>query len=479
MRDLDWLEHDVLVVDDEEDNLDAFRFAFRKSFRLRYARSGVEALDLLAASPSAVVVADQRMPGMSGLELLRAVKARYPETYAILLTAYAELEVLIDAVNSGVVDRYVGKPWDSRELASVLRQGITASMTLRENRRMREQLAAYAAYLEAERRDPLDFGALVPEREAVPRTAEERSRRGVLEAVAEVARTADPVVIEGEDGVESEVVARAIHVGSPREERPLVAVSARAFPGAALERELFGWGPSRGEGAWSERAGRVELADGGTLWLHDPGPFTASLQSRLLRLLRDGVTERVGETLARPVDVRIVLSVTGTLSEAMGEEPLLPELEARLAVYPIRLAPLRERREEILPLAQHFLERHARRHARPVARLGPGAIDALSAHGWPGNVRELEGVVERAAILSRGRMIVPEHLQFPLVPPPRVAGDRVHEARPLDDQLDAIERRELMLALEQHRGNKAEVARSLGIHRTTLYYRLKKHGLDG
>ena len=477
MQDVDWLNYDVVVVDDEEDNLDAFRFAFRKSFRLHYAKSGAEALELLLRIEPAVVVADQRMPGMSGIELLRAVKARFPDCHAILLTAYAELEVLVDAVNSGAVDRYVAKPWDSKEFPCVLRQGIASFMTLRENRRLREQLAQYAAYLEREQRCPLDFGALVSEGQA-PSGGVAGVSGGVLAAIQDVAATSEPVVIEGETGVESELVARAIHIGSPREERPFIAVMARAFPGDALERELFGWGVGRVDGAWRDRAGRFELAHGGTLWLHEPTAFTPSLQARLWRLLFDGEVERIGETRSRRVDVRLVTSVVGSANVAFEAKAMLPELFARLTVSPIRLAPLRERRAELPRLADHFLARHAARNARPPVVLSTEAQASLARHDWPENVREFEAVLEHAAILSRGETILPAHLVFPLSPSSELRG-ATGERAPLDSRLEALARDELSRALVRAGGNKTEVARALGIQRTTLYYRLKKLGLDG
>src|SRR5580704_9707671 len=220
MRDLEWRSFDVLVVDDEEDNLDAFRFAFRKSFSLHYAQGGQEALNALEMLDPAVIVSDQRMPAMSGIDFLTRAKERRPDAVGILLTAYTDLPVLIDAVNSGAVDRYVQKPWDSKELTVILRQAITNFATVRENKKLREQLAHYTGYLEREQRDPIDFGELA---------GDSAPMRAVLARIGEVAPTSSPVLLEGEAGSEAEVAARAIHVGSPREERPFVKVVCAAF----------------------------------------------------------------------------------------------------------------------------------------------------------------------------------------------------------------------------------------------------------
>ena len=517
MRDLAFRNYEILVVDDEEDNLDAFRFAFRKSFSLHYALGGQEGLALLDKIDAAVVVSDQRMPGMSGIEFLKQAKERRPDTVGILLTAYADLPVIIDALNSGAVERYIQKPWDSKELTVILRQAISTFATVRENRRLREQLAHYAGYLEREQRDPIDFGQIAGKSPAATELSE---------AIATAAPTSSPVLVEGEQGSEKEVVARAIHVGSPREEKPFVKVTCAAFRGDALERELFGWKRGAFDGAFDDRAGRFELAHKGTIFLEEPAALSPSLQGRLLRVLVDGEVERVGATEAIAVDVRVVLSLTPRLEEAWPASSVLPELTSRLSVFTIRVPPLRERLGDVRELAEHFLRKYAQRNPRAATSLSAEAVAKLEAYGWPGNVRELENVIERAAILSRSDVIQPEHLAFsasftfarsaagpraPSDPPPaspttpRPAADPAHDGAPrprapsdpaprvtplpsepppggsridLDSQLEDIERRELLAALERCGGNKAEVARSLGIQRTTLYYRLKRLGID-
>jgi two-component system response regulator AtoC len=469
MDDLDWTRFDVLVVDDEQDNLDALRFTFRKAFRLSYAIGADQAWERLETIRPAVVLADQRMPKTSGVELLGAIKKRYPDCYAVLLTAYADMDVLVDAVNSGAVDRYVQKPWDSDELGSIVRQGIRAWATLSENRRLRDQLRAYTGYLEGQQRDPIDFGSIVGQGEAT---------QALLERVADVAPTMTPVLIGGEPGSDKEVVARAIHVSSPRESRPFVRVTCAAFAGEALERELFGWKRGAFEGALSDRTGRLELADRGTVYLHELSELTPALAARLLRLLVEGTTERLAETESRPIDVRLVVSTVGTARQFGAHG--IGELSSRLSVFPIVLTALRDRPEDVGDLTEHFLRRYAARNAGAATAISAQALRELASYAWPGGERELQNVVERAAILAKGETIDVSHLLF--------QGDAGGENRKpaaevtpgisLSRRLDAIERRELVEALEAHHGNKAEVARALGIHRTTLYYRIKKLGID-
>ncbi len=483
MRDLDYRKFEILVVDDEEDNLDAFRFSFRRSFTLHYAVGGQAALDRLRTLDAAVIVSDQRMPGMNGIELLERAKQIRPDAVGILLTAYADLDVLIHAVNSGAVDRYIQKPWDSKELAIVLRQAITSFATVRENKRLRDQLALYTGYLEREQRDPIDFGEL---------TGESALVKEVSSRIAEVSPTASPVLIEGEPGSEKDVVARAIHVGSPREEMPFVKVTCAAFRGEALERELFGYMRGSFDGAFNDRAGRFELAHRGTIFLDEPTNLPPSAQARLLRVLTDREVERVGGTEPIAIDVRVVIALTPSLEDTWGAEGVLADLQSRLSVFPIPIAPLRRRKEDIRPLAEHFLRKYARRNARAATSLSPEALQKLAAYDFPGNVRELENVIERAAILSRGDVIQAEHLAFASrgatpqrasrAPAPEIA-EAAHAEPPagprdLDEKLEDIERTELMLALARAGGNKAEMARQLGMQRTTLYYRLKKLGIE-
>lgn len=470
MLELDWKQFDVVVVDDEEDNLDAFRFAFRKTFRLHYALGGQAALDLVSRLDAAVVITDQRMPGMSGIEVLTRVKALRPDCAGILLTAYTEMGVLVDAVNSGAVDRYLQKPWDSKELTVTLKQCIGTFATVRENRRLREQLRHYAGYLEREGRDSLDFGEL-----DVPSA----SMRAVAQMVADVAPTSTHVLVTGEEGGEHETVARAVHVGSPREERPFVRVACAAFPGDALERELFGWRRGAFEGAFDDRSGRVELADGGTLFLDMVERLTPALQARLLELAMHGKAERVGDTQGRTLDVRVVMGTTPRVAHAMQQGAVMRELWTRLAVFPIALPTLASRSGDVVPLAELCLRKFQRKSARAPRGLSSAASERLRGYAWPGQVRELEAVMERACVLAGQGLVEPAHLAFAeSVEPAALPSLAGAEERALDTKLEELERAELLRALEACGGKKAEVARMLGIQRTTLYYRLKKLGID-
>jgi DNA-binding NtrC family response regulator len=459
---LDFTRFSVLVVDDEQDNLDAFRFVFRKSFTLHYATSGAEALDMLGTLDPAVIVSDQRMPGMSGIDLLGEALRRRPDTVGVLLTAYTDMPVLLEAINSGAVYRYVQKPWDSKELTVILRQSIERFFTLRENRRLREQLARYAGYLETEQRDPIDFGEL---------TAESQAMRDAVARLEYLAAGTSPVLIDGEPGTEKELFARALHVTSSRESKPFVVVSCPSLPGEALERELFGWEKGAFDGAVVSRPGRLELAHEGTLLMSEIGAISHSVIARLSRLLKEGTLQRLGDATEHPVDVRLVLTTSeGAAGRALGQ---------RLGALPITVPPLRDRLDDLPAMSQRLLMRSAAKYGRPAERWSPEAVARFLSYRWPGNVSELASVIERAALLCDQPVVGPSFIALGEPTTPMEATSPVEPpAIDLPGQLDDLERRELCAALDRCGGNKAEVARMLGIQRTTLYYRLKRLGID-
>jgi two-component system response regulator AtoC len=464
MIELDFTRYPVLVVDDEQDNLDAFRFAFRKSFALTYAEGGADALRKLETLDAAVVVTDQRMPGMSGIELLRQALQLRPHAVGVLLTAYTDLPLLLESINSGAVYRYVQKPWNSKELTVILRQSIERFHRQRENRSLREQLARYAGYLETEQRDPLAFGELATESPAI---------RSALVEIEALAPTAQPVLVAGEPGTEKELFARALHVGSPREARPFVLVSCPALDDRTFEREIFGWQKDAFAGANAARPGKLELADGGTLVLAELrrlGPATAE---RLSEFLASARFRSEGGDADRAGDVRVVVTTSETPEDFRARGDLYAQLGASSVVVP----PLRARLDDLPGLCQGLLVHHAARFARPARGWSQDALARLVTYRWPGNLAELSTVVQRAVLLCPEPQVGPG---FVLVHDVDTSSRSAAAASPIDlpGQLDDLERRELCSALERCHRNKAEVARMLGIQRTTLYYRLKRLGIE-
>ena len=466
------MRYPILVVDDEVDNLDAFRFNFKRVFQILTAESGDEALQLLKEHDVAVIVSDQRMPKMTGLEFLREARKLRPDATGIILTAYTDTDVLIEAINLGQVYRYITKPWDSKEVKGVLTQSIERFHLRRENQRLEEQLRQYAGYLSREMHGEFDFGQIIGDAAAL---------HEVLQKVEQVAPTGSTVLLRGETGTGKELVAHAIHINSTREDKPFVRVNCAALAAGVLESELFGHEKGAFTGAVARRPGRFELAHGGTLFLDECGDIPAEVQVKLLRVLQEREFERVGGTETVQVDVRVVSATHRNLEELIAQGKFREDLYYRLNVFPIQLPPLRDRLEDLPRLVEHFVGKFNRVTGKQVRGFDQGAIAALGQYGWPGNVRELENVVERAIIVARGPEVTAADLDFgrraqqhtpPAVIPAAMGG------KPLQARLQDQERSEIVAAIERNQGNIAQAARQLGINRSTLYYRLRKHGLE-
>jgi two-component system response regulator AtoC len=471
---VDLAKFPMLVVDDEQDNLDAFRFNYAKTFSLNLASGAEEALAIAKEKDVAVVVTDQRMPRMTGLELLRAIRDIRPDAIGIIITAFTDVDVLIEAINLGRIYRYVTKPWDSKELRGILIQAMERFHLGRENRRLAEQLEQYVGVLSREAHGEFNYGAIVGDSPAL---------REVLTKVEQVAQTAATVLLRGETGTGKELAARAIHINSPRESRPFVRVNCAALAPGVLESELFGHEKGAFTGAVSRRPGRFELADGGTLFLDEVGDLPAEVQVKLLRVLQEREFERVGGVETIKVDVRLISATHRDLEQLVAEGKFRQDLYYRLNVFSITLPPLRDRPADIASLCEHFIQKFAQTSGKVVRGIEPAALATLGAYPWPGNVREMENVIERAMILTKGPMLAATDLDFGRRPAPTPApatpaptdGDG---GRSLYKRLSEQERSEIVAAVERSQGNIAHAARALGINRSTLYYRMRKHGLE-
>ncbi len=478
----DLVRFPLLVVDDEQDNLDAFRFNFGKSFTLHLASSADDALTLARAHDIAVVVTDQRMPKKTGLELLRELRNLRPDAIGIIVTAFTDVDVLIEAITLGRIYRYVTKPWDSKELRGILTQAVERFHLQRENRRLTEQLAGYASVLSRDAHGAFNFGEIVGESPAL---------RDVLARVEQVAPTASTVLLRGETGTGKELVARAVHINSPREKKPFVRVNCAALAPGVLESELFGHEKGAFTGAIGRRVGRFELADGGTLFLDEVGDLTPEVQVKLLRVLQEREFERVGGTDTVTVDVRVVSATHRDLESLIGDGKFREDLYYRLNVFPIALPPLRDRPGDIPALVEHFVGKFAQSTGKVVRGADDATLAELQAYPWPGNVRELENIIERAMILTRGPTLSAVDLDFgrrPLTTPGTRPSERQMAAvadpgksdagRSLYKRLSDQERSEIIASVERCQGNIAHAARALGVNRSTLYYRMRKHGLE-
>ncbi len=443
----------VIVVDDEERMASVIATALgRAGYECATCSSGAAALKEVDQRGADAVVTDLKMPEMGGMELLRELRARRASLPVILITAHGSVPSAVAAMREGAFD-YVTKPFDNDELRAVVARALELTRLERENRYLRQEVAGRYAPAEV--------------------VAESPRSRELLDLVRRVAPSRSTVLIQGESGTGKELVARLLHYWSDRVGRAFVAVNCKAFAEGVLESELFGHEKGSFTGAVAARAGCFERADGGTLFLDEIGETTADFQAKLLRVLQEGEVLRVGGTEPRRVDARVVAATNRPLRAEVEAGRFREDLFFRLNVIPIQLAPLRERGEDVLPLAQRFLERHGREAGRRLA-LTAAAEQALARHSWPGNVRELENAIERAVVLARGEAIGPDDLlleERPRAEQPTGEGT-------LQEALDSAAAVRIRAALEAARGQRAEAARALGIDRTTLYRMMKRFDIE-
>ncbi len=446
----------ILVVDDESSQRELIGGFLRKQgHEVFLAGSGAEALARVRETRVDLVLSDFRMPGMSGIELLRAVKAVNPEIPFILVTAYGTVEAAVQAMQEGAAD-YLTKPLDLDEL--LLRIG-----------RVSEQVRLQSAVR--------DLQAHLVERHRLEGIIGESGRmQEVLALVRQVAPSDATVLIRGESGTGKELIARAIHFNSPRAGGPLVTLNCAALPEQLLESELFGHEKGAFTGAVAQRKGRFELADGGSIFLDEIGDLSPALQVKLLRVLQERQFERLGGNRTLTVNVRILAATHRDLEQAMRSGTFREDLYYRLNVVTVQIPPLRERRADIPALLDHFLRKFAEKNRREVTGLTAAARDALLRYEYPGNVRELENLIERAVLLCRGRVIDVEDLPVTVRPGERPPTEAA--ARHLPDLLASIERQAIRAALLRHGWVQTQAAEELGISERVLRYKMKKHGLE-
>ncbi|MBU1218472.1 sigma-54 dependent transcriptional regulator [Myxococcota bacterium] len=465
---MDLKEFPVLYVDDEEDNLDVFRFNYRRIFNIHTASSGEEALSLVEKKDFAVVITDQRMPKMTGLDFLARVKEIKAETLGIILTAYRDPDVLIDAIRLGSVYRFLTKPFNSEELKAAITQAIEVWHLKRKNQELERKLSEYTHYLDNQVHAQYDFGNII---------GSSKSLLKVLDNIEKVAPTSSTVLLRGETGTGKELIAHAIHLNSNRAADPFVRVNCAALASGILESELFGHERGAFTGAVSRRMGRFEMADRGTLFLDEVGDLPMDIQVKLLRVLQEREFERVGGEETIKVDVRLISATHKNLEDLVSKGLFRQDLYYRLNVFPLELPPLRERRDDIRELVNHFVEKYSTVTGKLVRKVEQEFFRALDSYDWPGNVRELENLIERAMILSTDGILSMKDLRFgPGFEMPAISTSRTTLA--LDSEINETEKSRIIRAVEECRGNMAQTARKLGINRTTLYYRMKKHNLE-
>ncbi|MFS8636899.1 MAG: sigma-54 dependent transcriptional regulator [Gemmatimonadota bacterium] len=456
----------ILLVDDEELLVKSCsRLLEQEGYQVVTAYRGRDALELARRHRPDIVLADLMLPDMDGMELLREVRQLDPQTLVIMITGFATVDSSIEAIRAGAYD-YIPKPFTATQLQILVGRAANQVRLARDNERLRGEL-----------RERYSLENIIGVSEAMQR---------VFALVLRVASTDASVFISGESGTGKELIARSIHQYSPRAEQPFVAVNCAAFPENLLESELFGHEKGAFTGALTQKRGLMEAASGGTFFLDEICEMDLELQAKLLRVLQERKIRRVGGEVEIPIDIRVIAATNRDPEEAVEEGVLRRDLYFRLNVVPIRVPPLRARREDIPLLAEHFLRRYAEKYGRDGAtplRLSPDAMRALMAHSWPGNVRELQNLMERIVSLAvPGQEItaadLPDKLSSLGTPAsPAVDIDQpFHEAK--EKAIEAFERAYLEALLARHGGNISEAARHAGIDRKTIHRMLKKYDLQ-
>ncbi len=440
----------ILIVDDEPAQRQLLNAALNKEYDVVPAATGIEATQLLSQQSFDLVITDQRMPGMSGIELIRWIRERMPEIPIVVLTAHGSVETAVEAMKLGAQE-YLTKPLrNPDELRHMAAKALSG-------KKLRDQMLIHEAEINAQ--FPSDI------------IAQSEAAKSVLTLASQVAPQTSTVLLTGESGTGKEVVARFIHRRSPRASDPFVAVNCAALTETLLESELFGHEKGAFTGAVQSRRGRFELAHGGTLFLDEVSELSVNLQAKLLRVLQEHQFERVGGTRTINVDVRVIAATNRNLSEAIVQKSFREDLYYRLNVFPIQLPPLRDRADDILPLADFFIRKISARMGRPATALDTEARRHLQHYNWPGNVRELENAVERALIVAQGGVISSNDL-----PIPRESGKGKSTRF---QTLSEIEKNSILEALACNKGDRRVTAEHLGISLRTLQYRLKEYGVAG
>jgi two-component system response regulator HydG len=448
----------VLVVDDEMGILNTLEILLRREgYAVTTASSGREALESVEGLIPDVVLTDIRMPGMTGMELLQEVRERDPEIAVILMTAQASLQTAMQAVNEGAF-YYLQKPFANDELLGLLRRATESRQLKAENKALKREIR------KRESRNG---------RRPIGRA---RSFKEVLDLAETVAPTESTVLLSGESGTGKEVLARYIHSLSDRAENLFLSINCGALPESLLESELFGHVKGSFTGAVKDKKGLLEAATGGTLFLDEVGEMTPSTQVKLLRALQEREVIPVGSTEAVPVDARIIAATNRELEEEIRKGQFRSDLYYRLNVIALHLPPLRDRREDIPLLADHFMKGMADRAGEGPLQLEDEAMEVLKSYDWPGNVRELENALERAAVVASGRPIGLAHLpqRVKETPAPRVVSD----APPANPTMELVERAYIAWVLQAEGGNKTRAAEVLGIDPSTLYRKLNRYGIE-
>jgi two-component system, NtrC family, response regulator len=447
----------ILVVDDDESLRRVMQVQLElMGYEAAVASNGDQALVILQGSPQEMVLCDLKMPGMTGLELLKKIRTDYPQTMVLMITAFGTVETAVEAMKAGAYD-YITKPVHPDELKICIDRAL-------EHLHLEEEVQVLRSSLDRK----YGFENILGHSKAL---------LYLLDLAARAAQTNSTVLIRGETGTGKELLAKAIHFNSRRKDKPFVTINCGAIPRELLESELFGHLKGSFTGAVAHKKGKIEMAEAGTVFLDEIGEMPLELQVKLLRLIQEGEIEKIGAQGPSQVDVRIVAATHRNLQAMIEDGTFREDLYYRLAVIPLELPPLRERTEDIPDLVQHLFLRSKRKHGRTDLVLPASLLPYFVGYRWPGNVREVENVIEHLVVLTRGDQIEVSDLPEALRHQPAVLEVLHLDLPPQGISFEAVEKELILRALKKFNWNQTHAARFLDLSRKTLMYRIEKHGI--
>jgi len=465
----------LLIVDDEPGIVESLTVAFEEDYEVIGTTDPEEAMGVLGEREISVIIADQRMPGISGVDLLKEAKAVQPDAVRLILSAYTDMEDLIAAINAGEVWRYLVKPWEPNELRITVDQAAEKYGLVKENQRLLRELKEANARLQADcesLRDEVEkkygFEEIVGGSDSMEK---------LFHVLRRIADSPVTILLQGETGTGKELIAKAIHYNSSRKRNKLLVQNCGALPDGLLESELFGHRKGSFTGAVEDKKGLFEEAHGGTVFLDEISETSPAMQVRLLRVLQEGEVKRVGESDNRQVDVRIIAATNKDLEQQVKEGNFREDLYYRLAIVPVDIPPLRDRKGDVSLLARYFMERARKKFGREVTRISDQALRLLEAYSFPGNVRELENEIERAVMMAEGEEISERELSDKILRNP-VVDSEVANTGELMSAVDNLKRKMIGDALDEAGGNKTKAAQNLGLTRQSLQQMMKRLGME-
>lgn len=467
----------ILIVDDQPEILNALERLLKEEYQIFTATGGAKALKILAEHKIALILADQRMPTMTGVDFFSKSMQVQPDSVRILITAYADITASIDAINKGQIFHYISKPWEPDDLMIIIRRAIEKYELEQKNKQLTEELKEANQKLHNENillqqnlEKDYDFSKIIGHS---PKMIQ------VFKLVSKVIDTPTTVLLLGETGTGKEMIARAIHYNSRRKNKMFVAQNCGALPDSLLESELFGHVRGAFTGAVSDHKGIFEFADGGTVFLDEIADTSPALQLRLLRVLQEGEIKPVGGTKTVSVDLRIIAATNKNIDDAVAEGLLREDLYYRLNVFPIVLPPLRERKEDIPDLVEHFLVKYARKIGKKIKSITPQALNLFLKARFTGNIRELENEIERAITLADDNTpLTPDLISARFHKPPPSGLEIPNDSASFKQAISQLEKKLIMSALRETKGNILQAAKNLQISRPGLHKMIKRLGLD-